>query len=107
MTPYRTFRRLDIKQIAIDKLSTLLIQKTRLFTTKTIWINTPIKDIITVENTQGYVKFTKSNGSYAYPRSLNGSDLIKIIDQLKNNEIYSFIEGENGVQLKIKPRISD
>ena len=107
MTTYRTWRRLDVKQIAIDKLNNLLTRKCDIFKTKTIWLNNPIKDVIIVENHYGYVKFTKANGSYSFPRAMDGSDLIKIIEQLRKNEIYSFIEGENGTKLKVKPKSID
>lgn len=87
MTITATHKKLDLKQVIADKIYLKIKELVGDSNTKTIWLNTIVDNIVIVENKYGYVRFIKENGTGISARITNAEHLVKVYEQLKNNEI--------------------
>ena len=96
--------KLNLKEITICKLESLVHSKCKSMKTDNVWFETPINNIMCVNYKYGYYTFTEKYGTYVNIRSIKGSDLINMIDQIKSNDVFSYIETPNGKFFKIKSK---
>ena len=96
-------KKLDIKEVVIDKIGVLVRQKYSLLKTSKIWFETPIGEITSILLREGNNVFVKSTGDRIFPRAVKGGDLMKVIDSLNKNQIFSYIE-TGGQMLIVRPK---
>lgn len=96
-------KKLDIKEVVIDKIGVLVRQKYSLLKTSKIWFENPIGEITAILLREGNNVFIKSTGDRIFPRAVNGAHLMKVIDSLNKNQIFSYVE-TGGQKCKVRPK---
>jgi hypothetical protein len=104
MTIIRT-RRIDLKQVAIDKFDSLIKDKYRLLKSDTIYFEKENGEVSSVTCTEGYNIFSRRNGSRVFPRAVVGKELLDIIDCLKNGKLFSYIKIKDQ-NCKVRPKVN-
>ena len=106
-------KRLDLKQLCIDKLESTSLKKFPILKTNTIYFENPIGEIMAisrqtgVNNTgQAWNVLIRTNGSNVFPRAIDGKYLIKMIDYLQSNKFFGYIEHQ-GQKCKVRPKIKN
>ena len=100
----RNHKRLDLKEIAMNKLEKLVQKKCNAIKTDNVWFETPVNDIMCANHKYGYFTFTQKSGTYVYSNAIKGKDLVNMIEQISSNSFFSYVENTNGKFIKIRPR---
>ena len=100
----RTHKRLDLKEIAMNKLESLVQGKCNVVKADNVWFETPVNDIICANHKYGYFTFTQKSGTYVYSNAIKGKDLVNMIEQINSNRFFSYVESNNGKFIKIRPK---
>lgn len=99
-------KRLDIKDIAVNKLNRIITPKYKLLRTKKIWFNHNPGDISSITFEDRYNILVRTNGSRVFPRAIKGEHLLKLISYIESNDIFTYFES-NGQKCKVKPKKSN
>ena len=103
MTPFYN-KRLDLKQLAIDKLDKVAKIKFPIIKTDKIYFEKPIGEISSIIRETSYQILIRTNGTRVFPRAIDGKYLIQMINELQNNKFFGYIDHE-GQKCKIKQKI--
>jgi len=103
MTIIRT-RRIDLKQVAIDKFNSLIKDKYKLLKSDTIYFEKEKGEISLVTCADGYNIFVRKNGSRVFPRAVVGKELLDIIDCVKNDKFFTYIKIKEQ-NCKVRPKV--
>jgi hypothetical protein len=104
-------KRLDLKQLCIDKLESTSAKKFPILKTNKIYFEKPIGEITAIQKETGnnntgrsWNILIRSNGTRVFPRAVDGKYLIQMIAALQSNKFFGYIEHE-GQKCKVKPKI--
>lgn len=103
MTIIKT-RRIDFKQITIDKFDSLIKEKYKLLRTDTIYFEKENGDISSVTCSDGYNIFLRKAGYRIFPRAVNGKELLDIIQCIKDNKFYTYLKIKDQ-NCKVRPKV--
>jgi len=100
----RNHKRLDLKEIAMNKLESLVQKKCNAIKSDNVWFEKPVNDIMCANHKYGYFTFTQKDGKYVYTNAIKGKDIINMIEQIRSNSFFAYIENSNGKFVKIRPK---
>lgn len=86
-------KKINLKQITIEKFDSLIEDKYKLLKSDTIYFDKESGDIEMVTFRDGYNVFLKKGGYRIFPRAVNGKEFIDIINCIKENKFYSYTKG--------------
>jgi hypothetical protein len=104
MTIIRT-RRIDLKQVAIDKFDSLIKDKYRLLKSDTIYFEKETGEVSSVTCAEGYNIFLRRNGYRVFPRAVVGKELLDILDCIKNGKFFTYIKIKDQ-NCKVRPKVN-
>lgn len=82
-------KRMNIRQIIIEKFDLLIEEKYKLLKSDTIYFDKESGEIESVNFRDGYNVFFKKGGWRIFPRAINGKEFLDIINCIKNNKFYA------------------
>jgi hypothetical protein len=103
MTIIKT-RRIDLKQITIDKFDSLIKDKYKLLKSDTIYFEKEKGEVLSVTCSDGYNVFVRKNGYRIFPRAVDGKELLDIIDCVKNDKFFTYIKIKDQ-NCKVRPKV--
>jgi hypothetical protein len=102
MTIIRT-KRIDLKQLAIDRFNFLIKEKFKLLKTDTIWFENSEGEVSHASCRDGYNIFYRHNGTRVFPRAVKGKELVQIIESIKGDNFFGYLKIDNQ-RCKVRPK---